>query len=215
MAEYTKELEIYANDIELFLDEFCQQCKPPIEDMSLEPQGKWNAALLYINKYVFNGTNKLKLNKPYDNCNHIDNLSKSNCNAYDVDKVNDLCNIYIYLCEMYDKEISIMGFCKLSGIEWATIGLWAHEKPSSPRFAIYQKLHREREESLSNKLVTGGRNPVGVIAVLNRQFGWASPYTADSNRQKQALTADQLPQLGTNTTDKLSDNTAIESADNP
>ena len=61
---------------------------------------------------------------------------------------------------------------------------------------IYKKLKEFREESLSNKLVTGNKNPVGVIAVLNRQYGWASPYTSDSNRQKTALTAAELPRLG-------------------
>lgn len=193
-----EEIVFYENEIEMYLDEFCQQCKPPIEDMSKEPQGKWNAALMYINKYVFKGTNKLKLNKPYDNYNNIynSNLNNSNCNAYDINAVNRLCDIYIYLCGAYDKEISIMGFSKLSGIDWNSINVWSHEEPSSPRFGIYQKLCKEREESLSSKLIAGAKNPVGVIAVLNRQFGWASPYTADSNRQKQALTADQLPQLG-------------------
>ena len=62
-------------------------------------------------------------------------------------------------------------------------------------FGIYKKLSQFREESLSNKLVTGNKNPVGVIAVLNRQYGWASPYTSDSNRQKRALTAAELPKL--------------------
>ena len=55
-----------------------------------------------------------------------------------------------------------------------------------------------REESLSNKLVDGKQNPVGTIAVLNRQFGWASPYVSDSNRQKNSLTAAELPKLGAN-----------------
>ena len=55
-----------------------------------------------------------------------------------------------------------------------------------------------REESLSNKLADGKQNPVGVIAMLNRHYGWASPYTADSNRQKQSLSASELPKLGQN-----------------
>ena len=65
-------------------------------------------------------------------------------------------------------------------------------------FEIYKKLNQEREESLSNKLADGKQNPVGVIAMLNRHYGWASPYTADSNRQKNSLTAAELPKLGAN-----------------
>ena len=34
-----------------------------------------------------------------------------------------------------------------------------------------------------------------TVPVLNRQFGWASPYTSDSNKQRQTLTAAELPQL--------------------
>ena len=90
-----------------------------------------------------------------------------------------------------------MGFSNLTGIDNETINVWGNNdsKLSSKSFGIYKKLSQFREESLSNKLVTGNKNPVGVIAVLNRQYGWASPYTSDSNRQKTALTAAELPKL--------------------
>ena len=64
-----------------------------------------------------------------------------------------------------------------------------------------------REESLSNKLVDGKQNPVGTIAVLNRQFGWASPYVSDSNRQKSGLPAAELPKLGASTVAQIEDKT--------
>ena len=99
---------------------------------------------------------------------------------------------------LYDKEVSIMGFCNLTGIDKDTITTWSKpDRLSTLSMSIYKKLCENREESLSNKLVTGNKNPVGVIAVLNRQFGWASPYTSDANRQQQPLTAAQLPRLDT------------------
>jgi hypothetical protein len=52
-------------------------------------------------------------------------------------------------------------------------------------YKIYKKLSSMREESLSNKLADGKQNPVGVIAMLNRHYGWASPYTSDSNKNRQ------------------------------
>ena len=102
---------------------------------------------------------------------------------------------------MYDKEISIMGFSLLTGIHYDTISSWGREgtKLSDLSSSITQKLVKFREESLSNKLITGKRNPVGVIAVLNRQFGWASPYTSDSRSQNKPLPANELPTLGNNT----------------
>ena len=101
---------------------------------------------------------------------------------------------------MYDKEISINGFTFLTGISQDCIYSWGNNarELSTSGNEIYKKLNQYREESLSNKLVTGNKNPVGVIAVLNRQYGWASPYTSDSNRQKTALTAAELPKLDAN-----------------
>ena len=105
------------------------------------------------------------------------------------------------MCMRYDKEVSIIGFSTLTGIDESIIYDWGNGesgKLSTLSSKIYKKLNQFREESLSNKLVTGNKNPVGVIAVLNRQYGWASPYTSDSNRQKTALTAAELPKLGGN-----------------
>jgi hypothetical protein len=66
-----------------------------------------------------------------------------------------------------------------------------------------------REESLSNKLADGKQNPVGVIAMLNRHYGWSSPYVSDANRNKSSLTAAELPKLGA----KLSDNFPLVAAE--
>ena len=102
---------------------------------------------------------------------------------------------------LYEKEISVVGYCLLTGIKQDTIYDWAKgsTKLSQVSRDIPKKLFQFREESLSNKLVTGKRNPVGVIAVLNRQFGWASPYTSDSRSQNKPLPANELPTLGNNT----------------
>ena len=68
-----------------------------------------------------------------------------------------------------------------------------------------------REESLSNKLADGKQNPVGVIAILNRQYGWASPYTSDSNRQRKSISAEEIRQLLPKSGDSSSNCTMIES----
>ena len=88
-------------------------------------------------------------------------------------------------------------FCSIN-IDTDTINEWGNDRVKliSTTTVIYKKLHKMREESLSNKLADGKQNPVGVIAMLNRHYGWASPYTADSNRQKGSLTAAELPKLG-------------------
>ena len=171
---------------------FCEE--NGIEDMKKESQSVWNGALRYIRRHVFNNKDVLKSK---DNINIYNNNIPSTFNAYNYDTVNYICDIYIDLCFINDKEVSIIGFSNLTGIDNETINIWGNNdnKLSSLGFGIYKKLSQFREESLSNKLVTGNKNPVGVIAVLNRQYGWASPYTSDSNKQRKSISAEEIRQL--------------------
>lgn len=194
--------EVFENDIQLYLTMFCEE--NGIEDMKKESQSVWNSALMYIKRHVFSTSNILKShNNIINNNNSID----SNYNAYNYELVNSVCDYYIYLCMLNDKEVSAIGFSLLTGIDRYTLATWRDEgtKLSATSSVIGKKISDFREESLSNKLATGKQNPVGVIAILNRQYGWASPYTADSNRQKRALTDAELPKLnGANLSDNLS-----------
>ena len=193
-------IEVFENDIQMYLSMFCEE--QGIEDMKKESQSVWNAALMYIKRHVFNN-NILKSNKPlngYNNNNYnnkYSNLNNSNCNSYNIYMVNSICDYYIYMCMMYDKEVSQIGFSNLTGINTDTIIDWGNNinKLSTSACDVYKKLSQFREESLSNKLVTGNKNPVGVIAVLNRQYGWASPYTSDSNKQRKSISAEEIRQL--------------------
>ena len=118
---------------------------------------------------------------------------------YNYDLLLEIADYYIYsMCMVNNKEVSILGFITLTGIDESIIYDWGNNsnKLSTTASKIYNKLSQMREESLSNKLADGKQNPVGVIAMLNRHYGWASPYTADSNRQKQTLSASELPKLG-------------------
>jgi hypothetical protein len=185
-------IEIFENDIDVYLHQF--QEEQGIEDLRTVQQSVWNACLMYIQRHVFNNKSLLKQGNNIHNNNSI---MDSNYNMYNYDLVNDILDYYIYICNLYNKEISIIGFSKLTNIDDETINLWGNDnnKLSSKSFGIYKKLCQMREESLSNKLVDGKQNPVGAIAVLNRQFGWASPYTSDANRQKRVGTDAELPKL--------------------
>ena len=97
--------------------------------------------------------------------------------------------------------MSIIGFSTLTGIDNETIRLWRNsgnnsDKLSQSRFGIYKKLFDFREESLSNKLATGNKNPVGILAILNRHYSWNLPGVSKESAPKQALTAADLPRLG-------------------
>lgn len=185
--------EIFGNEIDAFLNVFCKEKK--IEDMSKEPQSRWNAALMYINKYVFGDKSILKLNKNI-NKNNTNCIMDSNFYMYDLDKLEYILYIYYYLCAVYDKECSIMGYSLLTGINYDTLMDWGADerKLSTKGFDIVQKLRLFREESLSNKLATGNKNPVGILAILNRHYAWNLPGVSREQVQKQQLTAEDIKQ---------------------
>lgn len=168
--------EVYESGIYDYLQQYIDERN--IEDMRKEPQSRWNAALIYINKLY------LRLHPDILNTHHTVS------NSYDLDAVNRVCDDYINLCYEYDKEISILGFCKLTGIAQDTVYQWGAEtsRPSSSASEIYKKLSREREESLSNMLISGKRNPVGLLGALNRHYGWnmGQPRGA-TGEQKQSI----------------------------
>ena len=201
--------EVFKNDIELYLAQFCEEYN--IKDMTKEPQSRWNAALMYINKYVFNDKSILKLNKNI-NKNNTNCIMDSNFYMYDLDKLDYILYIYYYLCSVYDKECSIMGYSLLTNINYDTLMDWGADerKLSTKGFDIVEKLRLFREESLSNKLATGNKNPVGILAILNRPYSWNLPGVSRETNQRQALTAADIRQQLQNSANSalLSDNLA-------
>mgnify|MGYP003298493818 CR=1 FL=1 len=206
-------IDIFENDIDLYLQDFAD--RDGIEDYRQVGQSIWNSALRHVYANVFK-PNKSIL-KSHKNVDIPGNNIPSNCNAYNYELLNDIVDYYIYnMCMRYNKEVSILGFSTLTGIDQEVIHSWnidnnygSGNKLSSLGYKIYKKLSSMREESLSNKLADGKQNPVGVIAMLNRHYGWASPYTSDSNKNRQSLTAAELPKLSQNGIQLESGNTGL------
>lgn len=183
-------VEVFENDIDMYLHIYCEE--NDIKNLKNESQAVWNSCLRYIYKHVFKGKNLLKSKTLI--YNNINNKIPSNYNAYDYDMVNNVLDIYIYdMCMKYDKEVSILGFSALTGVSDAIIHDWgSNGKPGSPSSDVYKKLNKYREESLSNKLVTGKQNPVGVLGVLNRHYQWNMPGVRDQGSTKQQISLEDL-----------------------
>lgn len=191
MSVITEGIEVYENNIELYLDQYIKEHK--IENMNKETQSRWNAALMYIRKYAFINQSEL--------------MSEVNKSMYDEYKINNICDVYINLCYEYDKEISINGFSFLTGIHRDTIYSWGKEEYRSNIYYdsdgnrigniaiwktnhpgeeyrqelgsscsdVYKKLVTNNEESLSCKLISGGLNPMKILPALNRRHNWNMP----------------------------------------
>lgn len=179
--------EIYESEITLYLDQYIQE--RGIEDMTKETQNKWNAALMYIYKYLFKD-DKNKLKAP-DRDTYNDKL------------INDICDIYVNLCFEYDKEVSINGFSFLTGIHRDTIYSWGANETrlGSSCSDVYKKLVANNEESLSGMLISGGRNPMKILPALNRRHNWnmGQPRGVDGaiqHRTPEQIAADYSVQIG-------------------
>lgn len=183
MGTTEEKTEVYNNAIEEAISQYCIDHDLEKKDLYTMDQSRWNSVLMYIYQYAF---------KPVDTDKRQYN-EHSNINYSDIDLLKSVCNIYINLCYEYSKEISILGFSKLTGINPDTIYTWGKEDGLSRGTSdIYKNLNREREESLSVRLVSGKGNPVGILGILNRHYGWnmGQPRGQDS-RQK----APDLPGL--------------------
>lgn len=166
-------VEVYFTEIHAALKDYIDDRQ--IEDMAKETQNRWNAALIYIYNTVFKGTDKLKRSN-YSTGNLMYGKSSNN-NAYDIDTVNQICDYYIALCYEYDKEVSINGFSKMTGISTGCILKWGGkggtcrdgiQEAGSAGLALHKKLTDERQESLSGMLISDKRPPVAILGALNR-----------------------------------------------
>ena len=207
-----EQIEVFENDIALNLQLFCEENN--IDDIRKESQAVWNSALYYIYKHVFKGTDKLKSKRLYNTGTEI---VQSTYNAYNYDLVLEILDYYVYeMCLKADKEVSIIGFSILSGIPQGVIYEWGNgsTKLSNSSREVYEKLHEMRQESLSNKLVSCKGNPVGLLGVLNRHYGWNMGQPRGQESRSRALTAADLPRLGASATVDIVDNVQDFSSEN-
>lgn len=191
--EQAQDIEIYDDDIDMYLEQFREEHL--IDDYHEISQNVWNAALMYVRKHVFPDRSMLKSTKLIDN----GSCMLTTAGSYDYDKLNAICDRYIYLCGLYDKLVMPMGFSYLTGIPIDVMCSWCNDNRgvlSARNSIIYKKLKTAREDSIASRLGNGKQNPVGLIAMLNHYDNWNMPGVTREIVDKRALTADQLPQLG-------------------
>lgn len=160
-----QKIEVYTDRIQESISNYCMDHVIDITDIYKFDQQRWNSVLLYIYRQVF---------KPHKNDGIVRRYNeKSNIDYSNRELINNICDIYIAMCYEYSKEVSVMGFSKMTGITLDTLYQWVNnpdvERGSSE---IVKNLQAEREESLSNKLASGKGNPVGILGILNRHYGW-------------------------------------------
>ena len=97
-------------------------------------------------------------------------------NVYDKEKVLKVLELYIDLCNDYEKIINITGFTFFTGIHRDTLNEWSHDVTlGSLGSDISKKIDEMREESLVGLQVSGKGNPMNYMPSLNKYCGFNMP----------------------------------------
>lgn len=175
--------EIYRDDIDKYIHLWMDERN--ITDMCKVSQNRWYNCC----KYVYN--NVFKINPGY--------LREDRAlNYYDSKKVSNVLDLYVDLCNDYEKIINITGFTFFTGIHRDTLNDWSHKVLGSEHSDICKKIDQMREESLVGLQTSGKNNPMCYMPSLNKYCGFNMPGVRDQGSRARALTAEELPQLGAN-----------------
>ena len=193
-------VDVFKSDIDMYINLWMEERH--VEDICKVSQNRW-----YNCKYVYE--NVFKVNPKYlKDDNNINN-------AYDTDKVNEVLDIYIDLCNDYEKVVNIVGFTFFTGIHRDTLNGWVNGvQLGSSGSDICKKIDEMREESLVGLQVSGKGNPMNYMPSLNKYCGFNMPGVRDQGPRVRALTASELPKLGSGNCARLPDNFDNSSPDN-
>ena len=171
--------EVYTHEIYEAVDDY--RVEKNIDDLCTISQSRWNSVLLYIYDKVYKGTTKLK-------------IDGNKNNTYDQNKLSDVFEIYKRLCYEYEKEISLKGFCKITGVTEETMNAWCRKNDkgfSSSGSVLHQKIAAENEESIVQLMESGKRNPMCYMPVLNHRHGWNMP-GVNNGQQEERKSLEQI-----------------------
>lgn len=199
--EVNNTVDVFKDDIDMYINLWMEERN--IEDLCKISQNRWYNCCKYVYENVF------KVNPKYlKDDNNINN-------AYDTDKVNEVLDIYIDLCNDYEKVVNIVGFTFFTGIHRDTLNGWVNgERLGSTASDICKKIDQMREESLVGLQISGKNNPMCYMPSLNKYCGFNMPGVRDQGARSRALTASELPQLGGGNCARLPDNFDNSSPDN-
>lgn len=194
-------VDVFKSDIDMYINLWMEERH--VEDLCKVSQNRWYNCCKYIYEHVF------KVNPKYlKDDNNINN-------AYDTDKVNEVLDIYIDLCNDYEKVVNIVGFTFFTGIHRDTLNGWVNGvQLASSGSDICKKIDEMREESLVGLQVSGKGNPMNYMPSLNKYCGFNMPGVRDQGARARALTASELPKLWNGNCARLPDNFDNSSPDN-
>lgn len=179
----TSKTEIDRLLVQYAMDELYIQPEKIQKDCS---QAQFEYLLACVNKALFT---RKALKAGYDGHN-IQTL-----NLYNFKLLENLLDIYIELCQKYNKILSITGYRNLTGIEIEYINQWLYNPGNTESYHLAKKIYNFREQGITNRLLDS-KNPIAQVAVANKEYAWDGRIVqAQAEQTKARLTVDKLPEL--------------------
>lgn len=186
-----EDFKIYDNDIDVAIDNACQELE--IDDLRKEGQRRWKAVLQLVGKQLFSNkkilrSRELKINEG--------NKIPTNNNRYDYNILNNLCDYYIYISNKYNKFVSIEGFSYFTNIPMDSIINWrdnknATDELSNLSYQIYEKITHSRLENIKDNALDNP-NVTGTIAVGNWEYQLNMPGVKTEQQPISAKNAEEI-----------------------
>lgn len=204
VVENTKDsIDIFESDIELYINLWCEKQNINVSDIVTISQNRYNSLLYYLYIHVFKNADLKSKDTYISGC-----FNNSNNNAYNIPLIESLVDIYIDLCDYFDKIVNVEGFSRLVGVNRETIYDWSRtegKKASRQTSDIAKRLTAERERTLADRLASGVKNPVGVLGCLNHWHNWAGVGNMEERKPQQISLQDvrkQAVELSDNSSEK-------------
>lgn len=114
----TQDINYYINRIQDAITDYSEEHNK--EDIYKLSKTRWNAVLIYIYNKVF---------KPI-----VIKRETSIIPYKDINLLNQLADYYIFLCNEYNKDVSLNGYCKMIGLSSVTIHRWNNKRDRSRQY---------------------------------------------------------------------------------
>lgn len=174
------DIQVYENDIEYYFEKYFED-HPRIDRDKFSPS-QFTSALRYIHKNLHLSKSALLIEPYYTYSFKNKTPIKSNGNKYNLDKINEILDIYINLCNDNNNRVSIIGFSYLTGISPDTLYKWRDDdrqigESGTTRSYLFKKLYSAAEYTLNDILMDKSTNPMKATVLLNNQFGYSDKRT--------------------------------------
>lgn len=102
------------------------------------------------------------------------------------------------LCSLYNQLTNDIYFCLLFDIELINLEYIYIIYPDMRRTNFREILRASESIGLKSLLTERRSNPVGVLAILNKQYGWGVNDSVCETETTQEISVNTLPQIGQN-----------------